>query len=250
MLKKDYVRRLKTGRPAPATLTRTASLFSREAFFWEKLMTVLDTVRTRYTTKHYDAAKRIPEADFNELLEVLRLSPTSVNAQLTQYLVADTPEAKARIAPAFWDFNRPRVTDASHCVVFVVPESVSDEHLKEVLAKEEADGRLGTPEVKADQDAGRRRAAQLFSGTMGSFEWAARQAYIAMGFLLFAAAQKGIDSTPFEGFDAEELDKILGLKEKGLRSVCCVSLGYRAANDSNASRPKSRLALDRLVTRL
>ncbi len=213
-------------------------------------MTVLDTVRRRYTTKHYDAAKRIPEADINELLEVLRLSPTSVNAQITQFLVADTPEAKAKIAPAFWDFNRPRVTDASHCIVFVVEDPVTDDHLKEVLAKEEADGRFPNEQVKADQDAGRRRAAQLFSDTMGGFAWAARQAYIAMGFLLFAAAEKGIDSTPFEGFDAAQLDEILGLREKGLRSVCCVSLGYRAANDSNATRPKSRLALDRVVTRL
>ena len=43
-------------------------------------MTVLDTVRRRYTTKHYDAAKHISDTDFAELLEVLRLAPTSVNA--------------------------------------------------------------------------------------------------------------------------------------------------------------------------
>lgn len=116
-------------------------------------MTVLDTVRRRYTAKHYDAAKRISDTDFTELLEVLRLSPTSVNAQATKFFIADTPEAKAKIAPAFWDFNQPRVTDASHVVVFAVPTVVTDEHLKAVLQKEDADGRFPTEELKNQQDA-------------------------------------------------------------------------------------------------
>ena len=44
-------------------------------------MSLLDVARTRYTTKHYDPAKRVSDADFADLLEVLRLAPTSVNAQ-------------------------------------------------------------------------------------------------------------------------------------------------------------------------
>ena len=69
-----------------------------------------------------------------------------------------------------------------------------------------------------------------------------------MGFLLAAAAEKGIDSTPIEGLDTAKLDEILGLREKGMRSVAVVTLGYRSPNDGNAQRPKSRLALDRIVT--
>lgn len=71
-----------------------------------------------------------------------------------------------------------------------------------------------------------------------------------MGFLLAAAAEKGIDSTPIEGLDTAKLDEILGLREKGMRSVAVVTLGYRSPNDGNAQRPKSRLALERIVTRL
>lgn len=185
-------------------------------------MTVLDTVRRRYTAKHYDAAKRISDTDFTELLEVLRLSPTSVNAQATKFFIADTPEAKAKIAPAFWDFNQPRVTDASHVVVFAVPTVVTDEHLKAVLQKEDADGRFPSEELKKQQDAGRRRCVELFSETPGgTFAWS-----------------------------TEKLDEILGLADKGLRSICAVSLGYRTDNDGNAARPKSRLAADQVFTRL
>lgn len=214
-------------------------------------MSVVDTVRRRYTTKHYNPKKRISAADFASLLEVLRLAPTSVNAQATKYFIADTPEGKAKIAPAFWDFNQPRVTEASHVVVFAVPDTVSDAHLKEVLEKEDADGRFPNAELKAQQDAGRRHCVELFSQIPGgTLTWTSRQAYIAMGFLLFAAAEMGIDATPFEGLDTAQLDGILGLRAKGLKSVCAVSLGYRADNDGNAARPKSRLAADRVFTHI
>ena len=71
-----------------------------------------------------------------------------------------------------------------------------------------------------------------------------------MGFLLYAAAGMGIDSTCLEGIEADKLDEILGLREKGLRTIAAVSLGYRAADDSNASRPKSRWPLDKVFTRI
>lgn len=64
-------------------------------------MSLLDVARTRYTTKHYDPAKRVSDADFADLLEVLRLAPTSVNAQATRYFVADNAAAKEKILPRF-----------------------------------------------------------------------------------------------------------------------------------------------------
>ena len=90
--------------------------------YWEKTMSLLDVARTRYTTKHYDPAKRVSDADFADLLEVLRLAPTSVNAQATRYFVADNAAAKEKILPAILDFNRPRVTESSHTIVFAVKD--------------------------------------------------------------------------------------------------------------------------------
>lgn len=212
-------------------------------------MSILDTVRRRYTTKHYDASKHLSDVDVAELLEVLRLAPTSVNAQTTHYFVAGTDEAKASILPAIMPMNHARVTDASHVIVFTVKDPISDEHLTKVLNKEDADGRYGDPGIKADQDTKRRGLIELFAQAPGgSFAWAARQAYIAMGFLLLAAADKGIDSTPIEGMHPEKIDEILGLKAQGLKTVAAVSLGYRAANDANAVRPKSRLDSKDVIT--
>jgi nitroreductase len=57
--------------------------------------------------------------------------------------------------------------------------------------------------------------------------WAEKQVYIALGFGLAAAAVEGVDSTPMEGFVPTGVDEVLGLKEKGLTSVCLLALGYR-----------------------
>ena len=103
---------------------------------------MLDIVRQRYTTKHYDETKRISDEDFAKLAEVLRLSPSSVNSQPWHWFVADTDEAKAKILPAILDFNRERVTKASHVVVFAVHEDLTDDYLKALLAQEVADGRF------------------------------------------------------------------------------------------------------------
>ena len=92
-------------------------------------------------------------------------------------------------------------------------------------------------------DAGRRHFVGLHSHTVAeTLSWETAQAYIALGIVLFASAGMGIDSTALEGVDYDKLDEILGLRERGLRSVVAVSLGYRADDDSNAKRPKSRLA--------
>ena len=212
---------------------------------------MLEIVRKRYTTKHYDETKRISDEDFAKLAEVLRLSPSSVNSQPWHWFVADTDEAKAKILPAGLDFNCERVTKASHVVVFTVHEDLDDDYLKALLAPEIADGRFTKEEIIPGADAGRRHFVGLHQVTKEEIiSWQSRQAYIAMGFLLFAAAGMGIDSTCLEGLDMAKMDEILGLKEKGLRTIAAVSLGYRVPNDSNASRPKSRWPLEKVVTRI
>lgn len=209
---------------------------------------MLAIARERYTTKHYSGEK-IPREDLEALLEVLRLTPSSVNSQPWHFFVASSDEARAKIAPAFADFNRERVTLASDVIVFAVKAGLDEAHLKRLLEKEIADGRFSGMEDQPGLDAGRRHFVGLHSKTEAeSIAWETAQTYIALGFALYAAAGMGIDSTCLEGADFDELDRILGLREKGLRSVVALSLGKRAANDSNASRPKSRLTAEEVVS--
>ncbi|HBR41628.1 MAG TPA: NAD(P)H-dependent oxidoreductase, partial [Sulfitobacter pontiacus] len=66
-----------------------------------------------------------------------------------------------------------------------------------------------------------------------------------------AAAEQEVDSTPMEGFDPAKVDEILGLKERGLRSVILLPLGYRdAESDWLAPMKKVRKSADTLVTHI
>ncbi|MFU0841795.1 MAG: Nitroreductase domain-containing protein [Burkholderia sp.] len=212
---------------------------------------MLAIARRRYTAKHYDPNRRISDKDFADLMEIVRLAPSSINSQPWHFFYADTKEAKEKILPAVLDFNIERVRDASHVVVFAVHDDLDEAFLRHIVDKETADGRLPTAELRKE----RMESAVYFvdqhrTDPHGVFEWEARQAYIALGTLVFAAAGMGIDSTSIEGVDFAKLDGILGLREKGLRSVLMASLGYRAANDGNATRPKSRLEMKDILTRI
>lgn len=170
---------------------------------------------------------------------------------MLHYFTATSQEARERLLPAFPEFNRDRITGASDVVVFTVPKTLTEAHLRRVLDKEESDGRFPNAEVKNAQDQGRRYFAGLHQGSEAELvAWEARQAYIGMGFLLFAAAGMGIDSTALEGVDFPKLNEILGLDEKNLTAIAAVSLGYRSPKDGNAQRPKSRLTRDELFTSL
>ncbi len=64
--------------------------------------------------------------------------------------------------------------------------------------------------------------------------WSASQVYIALGGLLLAAADMGIDSLTMEGYNPEILSEVLHLKEKDLTPAVLVALGYHSDEDFNA----------------
>lgn len=88
-------------------------------------MDLLNTVKSRYTTKAYDPEKNSQEK-FNKLLEILRFTPSSVNIQPWHFLVADNPTAKERIAKALtgrYAYNAPRFL-SHHILLYFVREQI------------------------------------------------------------------------------------------------------------------------------
>ncbi len=82
-----------------------------------------------------------------------------------------------------------------------------------------------------------------------NFNHAAKQAYIAFANAMTAAAFDEVDTTPLEGFDPIELDKILNLREKGLRSCLMLAVGYRNSEEDRLNGlVKVRKPIDELVT--
>ncbi len=74
-------------------------------------MDLLKITQTRYTTKAYDPSKKIPAEQFERLLEILRLAPSSINIQPWHFFIADHEAAKQRIAKALvgtYAYNAPQ----------------------------------------------------------------------------------------------------------------------------------------------
>ncbi|MCD8339202.1 MAG: nitroreductase family protein [Burkholderiales bacterium] len=207
-------------------------------------MNFLELSKKRFTAKEYNPNKKISDADFETLKQILRLSPSSVNSQPWIFLTGSTPEQKAKIRPAVADFNWPRLDTCSHFVLIAVHNGLDEKFLLKIIEAGKKDGRLKTEEeIKADNES-RKYWVGLRDSLGETQTWEEKQAYIAMTVLLYAAASMGIDSTPIEGFDPKAMDKLLGLTNYGLHSVLIVTLGYDAENDANRTKPKSRLSMD------
>lgn len=213
------------------------------------MQTILDVMKTRYTTKHYDGSA-VPAEKLEALLEVLRLTPTSVNSQPMRWFVAQGREARERLMPALMDFNKERVADAGALIVCAVSADMNEAHLRRVFEKEVEDGRWAGFEKLEGLDASRRGFVEMHRRKGDLAAWMTHQSYIAMGMLLLAAAQMGVDSTALEGVEFEKMDELLELPEKGLRTAWAVALGRRSADDKNAVRPKSRLLAEEVIVRL
>ena len=104
-------------------------------------MEILKLLQERHTTKKYDASRKISDADFDLLLESLRLAPSSVNSQPWEFFIADTKEAKEKLLPAIADFNHSRVTDSDRLIVCAIHTDLDETYLQDLDDQEEADGR-------------------------------------------------------------------------------------------------------------
>lgn len=216
-------------------------------------MNPVSFARQRYTTKAYDASRQVEQAVIDELLELLRLSPSSVNSQPWHFVVASTAEGKARLAKGAqggFAYNQAKILNASHVILICVRRDLDDAYLDDLLQQEADDGRFRDEVARTTQHNTRRSYVELHRGLGDIPHWTEKQAYLALGTLLLGAAAKGIDATPMEGIDRQVLDAELGLAAQGLNCVVAVALGYRSDSDFNATLPKSRLPAERVFTHL
>ncbi|WP_110973979.1 oxygen-insensitive NAD(P)H nitroreductase [Acinetobacter sp. WCHAc060042] len=208
-------------------------------------MDTLITAKTRYTTKAYDPNRKIPHEQFVRLLEILRLTPSSINIQPWHFFIAENTNAKERIAKALvgkYAYNAPKVLDSSHTILFCTKADISEQHLENLLHQDELNGRFKDDAAKQGQKDSRSGYVDYYRNEKGDIQrWAENQTFIALGQILLAAASEKIDATPIGGFDESIISEELDLAAKGLIPSVLLTLGYRSDADFNAKLPKSRL---------
>lgn len=209
-------------------------------------MNLIDALNWRYATKRMNG-KPVPQDKIETIVEAARLAPSSMGLQPYTLFVIENPETKAKLQPAA--YNQPQILEASHLLVFAAWNDVTTEHV-DTYINDIATTR-GVPAETLDGF-----KASLMGIVNGrtkeqKHEWAARQAYIAFGTAIAAAATEQVDATPMEGFVPAQVDEILGLAEKGLRSVTILALGYRDnEQDFLANAKKVRRSRDLFVANI
>lgn len=216
-------------------------------------MTITKAVNFRYSAKKFDTSKKIPDELFSQVEDALQMSASSVNAQPWHFIVTSTEDGKARMAKGsegMFLFNKDKIIDASHVVLFATKETMDDEYLYEILKKEDSDGRYAEEELKMMMDNGRKMFVNIHKELGDELDWLEKQVYLNVGGALMAAAVLGIDAVPMEGIDFKLLDEEFGLSEKGFKSCVMVLMGYRSEEDFNSKLPKSRLSKEVLITKV
>lgn len=203
---------------------------------------LIEDLRWRYSTKKFDPTKRISDADFKVLMEVIALVPSSNGLQPYKFLVVENPEIRQKLREKSW--NQSQVTDASHLIVMCAYIQLSEWHIDEFISLNQTI-RLAEPEklVGFSMHLKNSVISKPLEEMTANNE---HQVYIALGHLLHAAAQMRIDSAPMEGFQKEAYDEILGLKEKNLKAVVVCALGYRSDEDAYQHQKKVRKNTDDL----
>jgi len=206
--------------------------------------TLISALNWRYATKVFDPTRKISDADLQTLKQSLVLTPSSFGLQPYRFLVVTDPALKAKLREASW--GQSQVTDCSHLVVFLARKQMTEadvDHLIQRIAL-----------VRNDQpehlDSYRSMMVNtLVTGPRAATvpEWAARQAYIALGQFMASAALLGLDSCPMEGLDPAKYDEILNLTNTPFRTIVACPVGYRAQDDKYASLAKVRFPVEELV---
>ena len=198
-------------------------------------MELLNALEWRYASKKMNG-KKVPEEKIGRILEAVRLAPSSMGLQPYTVLVITDPEVKKQILPIA--NNQQQIVDSSHLLVFAAWNKITPEHVDDYVNLTATTRNIPVESLEQFKD-------MLISISkrpqQENYEWAARQSYIAFATAIAAAAEERVDATPMEGFNNAALDELLGLKEKSLRSITLLPLGYRdSENDWLAKFPKVR----------
>ena len=190
-------------------------------------MSLIHKLQWRYATKKMDPSKMVPQEKVDQILKAIRLTASSSGLQPYEVLVITNQEIREQIKPIA--NGQSQITDCSHLLVFAAWDNYTAERINDAFDMTEEirnfTSEAGTAYRQMLLKAYPARDAEV------NFTHAAKQVYIGLGTALIAAAYEEVDSTPMEGFDPKALDTILNLREKGLRSVVMLPLGYRKSDE-------------------
>ncbi|KGE16545.1 NAD(P)H-dependent oxidoreductase [Paenibacillus wynnii] len=204
---------------------------------------ILSAMNFRHATKEFNSSKKITDSDFQFILETGRLSPSSFGFEPWRFVVVQNQEIREKLRP-YASGAQKQLATASHFVLILsrLPKDMvaNSDYIKNMMENVQE---LPAEVVLAKgttYDKFLRTGFRLQENERVMFEWSCRQTYLALGNMMTAAALIGIDSCPMEGFERDNIEKVL--IEEGIMDPehfgisCMVAFGYRQYEPGKKTR--------------
>ena len=165
-------------------------------------MKVFEAIEARRSVKHYDTEAVMTDAEFEQLMQAVLLSPTSFNTQNWRFLRITDSDQRAKVCEVAW--GQAQVTDACEVLLLCAdlkaweksPERYwrnADETIQSILLPMIDDFYRGKEQTQRDE--------------------AMRSCGIAAQTIMLASKAMGYDTCPMIGFDAEAMAELINLPE-------------------------------------
>lgn len=190
----------------------------------------------RYATQRFDTKRQVPAKKLYELLDALRLSPSSFGLQPWKFILVKDKAVRAQLSRFAW--AQPQIVEASDLIVLCVKTRMDEAYITSFIRR--------TAQVRGISVKELREYQNIIMGFLKSLKpqdltkWMTQQVYIALGVLVSECAHRQIDACPIEGFDSKKFDEVLNLSKKGLHTTVLCAVGYRAKDDLSAKHQKVR----------
>lgn len=193
----------------------------------------LDALNFRHACKIFDDSKTINDESLNFIMESARKSPSSFGMEGWKFLVISNKELREKLKPLCW--NQPQITTSSHLVVVLANIDSLKPSSGEPKKRFE---RRGLPQESVEKyiDLYSSHLKDTLSSDENIYHWSAKQTYIALGNMMTSAAYIGVDSCAIEGFEKENIEKLLDIDTTKHQVAVLLALGYRVNEQSTQQR--------------
>jgi nitroreductase/dihydropteridine reductase len=206
-------------------------------------MNSIESLQWRYATKKFDSQKSLDKSQLEVLAQAFNLTATSYGLQPCRLVIVQDQDLKDKMVPL--SYGQLQVKDAS-AVLVICTTAVDANYVKDYFSIVKKERNTPDEVIQPFQDF----LTNTFSKkeVVETEQWAKNQAYLILGNLLTVCAQQQIDSCPMEGFVPEEIDQLLGLQEKGLKSTLLLPVGHRSDDDAMSQLKKVRRPQQEMVS--
>jgi nitroreductase len=192
-----------------------------------------DTIRARRSIRRF-RPDPLPDALLDELLDLAVEAPSSWNFQSRSVVAVTSPEGREALVRATGGQEQPRRAPVT--LVFVAECDAWRHHLPDVCAT--ALRRGAWSEEFAEMTATGGAGFQHDLAARGLLrEYAVKDAMIAASFAMLAAADAGLASSPMNGWDEDEVKKVIGADHRDdLAIALLLSVGFPAETRAHPGR--------------